>query len=424
MEGVRSLYGPSSHKHRMQTGLRGPPAQKPIFTGSNSPTCQNRTRCGMTVKRNYTTEEPAVWPWPLQHTVRRDGDISRDKQHWQMSQFSGEIIRQAERWLSTQDCWAWTMSGPPGNGTSTVASAVLQSYRDHMFPTDDDRRYTAYVGFEEFEREAVLEGEIKAKGWVEKDTINREFLNDLAGKKMLILDDMCNRPMSKLCTDALHDLLRIREQMGSRSYKTIITTNRTIAELGQILGASVADRIAGGIILRFVDGSLRGQTNAKPLGVPVPEGDDLAKAATASMRAMEEYIKYGPGAFQRPRSFEMAPTAPKQDGWGNDTVESIAGTYWYRLCLWTHAEGRPLAMPIWKDLFWAVQTLAGTVGGLRNANQYIQQLMLVYWHQASSAVRQHAWTPDEAQPTNETIFLSRPVWEVMAPVVRGMTTAA
>jgi len=36
-------------KEKMQTGLRGSPAQKPVFTASNNPACQNRTSYGMTV---------------------------------------------------------------------------------------------------------------------------------------------------------------------------------------------------------------------------------------------------------------------------------------------------------------------------------------------------------------------------------------
>jgi len=39
-------------KEKMQTGLRGSPAQKPVFTASNNPACQNRTSYGMTVKES------------------------------------------------------------------------------------------------------------------------------------------------------------------------------------------------------------------------------------------------------------------------------------------------------------------------------------------------------------------------------------
>ena len=369
-------------------------------------------------------EELAVWPWPLQHTVRRDDDISRDKHNWQMSQFSGEIIRHAERWLSSENSWALTMYGPPGTGKSTVAAAILQSYRDLMFPTDDDRRNSAYVSFEEFKRFALLDNVNPNSDWVGEPEINREFLDGLAGKRMLVLDDLGNRQMSKLHVNALHDLLRIREEYGPLGYKTIISTNRTIAEIGQMLGASVADRIAGGVTLRFVDNSLRGRTNSGPLGVPAPEGDELAKAATASLKAMNEYIQYGPRAFQRPRSVEKVPTAFDMNGGTDETVESIAGAYWSRLCRWTHTEGQSLVMPAWEDLFWAVQTLADTMGGLQNARQYLDQLMTKYWMEALSALRHHAQTSGEALESSEVIFLSPPVFEVMKPVVCEMNTAA
>ena len=370
-------------------------------------------------------EEPAAWSWPLQHTIRFDVDIPREKQDWHMSQFSGDIIRQAERWLSAADSWALTMSGPPGNGKSTVAAAILQSYRDRVFPADDNRKNSVYVSFEEFERFAVLDNVNPDSNWVEKPTMNQEFLNDLACKKMLVLDDVGNRPMSKLRTDALHALLRRREEYGSLGYKTIVTTNRTIAELGQILGASVSDRIAGGIMLRFVDGSLRGQTNSGPLGLPAPEGDDLVKAATANFDAMQNYILHGPRAFQRPRSFENVATAFSAGFRENGTVESIAGEYWYYLCMWVRAEGQPPPMPVWEALFWAIQTLADTVGGLRNAEQYLRILtQSVKWHEAASAIRTHDWASDPATLTNETLFLTLPVWNVMAPIVAEMTPAA
>jgi hypothetical protein len=370
-------------------------------------------------------EEPAVWPWPLRYTVRNDGDIPPDKRNWQMFQFSGEIIRQAERWLNTQGSWALTMFGAPGNGKTTVATTILQSYRDHMFPDDDYQKNSAFVSFEEFGRFAVLDNVNPDSNWVEKPTMNQEFLNDLAQKKMLVLDDVGNRPMSKLHTDALHDLLRVREERGSSNYKTIVTTNRTIAELGQILGASVADRLAGGVMLRFVDESLRGQTNSGPLGLPAPEGDDLVKAATANFKAMENYISYGAAAFQHPRSFKKVSTAFNMGFRENGTVESIAGEYWYRLCMWARTEGQPMVMPVWETLFWAIRTLADTVGGLQNAEQYLRILTQTEkWHEAASAIRKHDWTSDAVPLTNETLFLTLPVLKVMEPILAGMTAIA
>lgn len=370
-------------------------------------------------------EEPAVWPWPLRHNVRRDDDISPNQKSWQMSQFSGEIICQAERWLMTPDSWPLTMFGPPGNGKTTVASTILESYRDHVFPNDDNRGHSAFVSFEEFERKAVLKNINPDISWVEAPEINQEFLSDLAGKDILVLDDVCNRPMSKTHVQALQHLLMLRESSVSFGRKTILTTNRTIAELGQILGAAVADRIAGGIILRFVDESLRGRTKTEPLGLPAPEGDELAEAATASLRAMNQYIQCGPRAFQRPRSFERAATAYNETSSGNDTVESIAGAYWNLICQKRDKAGQPLSMPVWEVLFQAVQVLADHVGGLRNADRYLMLLTsITYWNEAISAVRQHCQTSGEAPPEDELIFLSPPVWKVMQPVAREMTTAA
>jgi len=43
-------------KEKMQTGLRGSPAQKPVFTASNNPACQNRTSYGMTVLSVFSLE--------------------------------------------------------------------------------------------------------------------------------------------------------------------------------------------------------------------------------------------------------------------------------------------------------------------------------------------------------------------------------
>ena len=366
-------------------------------------------------------EEPAVWPWPRRYTVRQDSDIPAGKEDWLMSEFSAEIIRQAEEWLRTSGCWALTMFGPPGNGKSTVAAALLQSYRDEMFPHDDDRGKSAFVSFEEFERCAVLESERKSSGWKDNPEINQEFLSYLTGKTMLVLDDLGNRAMSKLHVSALQNLLMLREGGGAHNRKTIITTNRTVAEIGRILSPSVADRIAGGVILRFVDGSLRGDTNAPRPGIPAPEGEDLIKAATATLKAMEQYIQYGPGAFARPRSFEKVPTAFDLNGRDNETVESIAGAYLYRLCMSRNASGQPLCMPAWEHLFKAVRTLADHVGGVGNASRYMNLLTVTYWKPACDAVRQHAHTSGEAPPADEVIFLSPPVWQVMQEVVQKMT---
>jgi|GEM_PF-5336086 len=363
-------------------------------------------------------EAPAEWPWPPRHTVRKDEDIPIDKQHRQMVEFSAEIIRQASTWFSSPTSWALTLTGPPGNGKSTVAAALLQSWRDTVYPNDEWQVNSRFVPFESFVRNVILEGTNPTSGWVDKPQIDRVVLNDLAGKQMLVLDDLCNRNMSGLQTDALHELLRTRE---SRGHKTIITTNRPVAELGHILGASVADRLAGGVILRFADDSLRGRLNSPPMGLAVPEGEDLARAATASLKAMQLYILHGPGIFARPRSYDNGPTFYDQNNGTNRTIESISGAYWYHLSSKLDQNREPLVMPDWDRLFQAVQALVDTLGNPGDADFYLKQLTFLHWHSAVAAVEKHAQAPGQAAPPLEELFLHPVVVDMMSSVLAGIT---
>ncbi len=81
-------------------------------------------------------------------------------------------------------------------------------------------------------------------------------------------------------------------------------------------------------------------------------------------------------------------------------------------------------MPVWEDLFGAVQRLTDIVGGLQNASFYLHQLMITHWWQAVSAVRQHVETSGESPPSDEVIFLWQPVLDLMLPLVCETATVA
>lgn len=359
-------------------------------------------------------EEPATWLFPRKHTVRSDDDIPAGIKDRQMSKFSAEIIRQAMRWLHADGSWALTMGGPCGNGKSSVAATILQCYRDQKYPNDDQRSYTAFVSHEEFNRTVIVDGVNPTTGWIGDSTLNEETISWLITKHILVLDDVCNGSMSGLQIEALRDVLRSRHVNG---LGTIITTNRTMQELGQILGASVADRLAGGMVLRFVDESLRGQINASGPSIPAPEGEELVAVATDSLEAMGAYIQYGAGAFQRPLSREKVPTAYDQSGGTNCTVESVAGHYWYWVCAFRENLNAQLRMPRWEALFENVRRLADHVGGLENASRYLAILMTAQRWEAIEAARAHVQQGGKKFNLDESFFLQEPIWNLMASVL-------
>ena len=119
---------------------------------------------------------------------------------------------------------------------------------------------------------------------------------------------------------------------------TVLTTNRSLSELGELLGASVADRLTGGLVLKFIDQSQRDMDKALPEGfqdcVPSPtmpnptmdpdlahipyvapeevDPDEMAAAIVVSLDAGPTMAPTGPVAV---RSSSMFPPRPDWGVW-------------------------------------------------------------------------------------------------------------
>lgn len=224
-------------------------------------------------------EEPYPWLWPRTCQPRIDHDIPRKNQNRSMDEFSSGLVGRAHEWLRNEDRsqgWVLTLTGTFGNGKSSFAGALLQAWRDHMTPELDsldldpdipdgklDTR-SQFITFESFKADSYVTDSNPNTGWTGQSRINDDYISNLAKIQFLVLDDLCSHDMEKVQYDALHSLLRLREQRG---HMTVITTNKTIAEIAELLGENVADRLRAGVILKFVDDSQRGDQVIRPRGL-------------------------------------------------------------------------------------------------------------------------------------------------------------
>lgn len=222
-----------------------------------------------------------------------------------MSDFSPDLVRRVHIWLQNKNLdqgWVLTLTGTYGNGTSSFAGALLQAWRDHMTPELDSLELdldvtdgvpdvrSHFLTFELFKVNSYVTDENPTTGWVGQSRINQDYIDHLAKIKFLVLDDLCSHEMEKVLYDALHNLLRLREQLG---HITVITTNRTITEIANILGGSVADRLRAGLILKFVDDSLRAQQviPAQGLARAVERGRTMPNPSMDPSKANIPYVE-------------------------------------------------------------------------------------------------------------------------------------
>ncbi|MCP4453068.1 MAG: hypothetical protein GY809_16525 [Planctomycetes bacterium] len=196
-----------------------------------------------------------------------------------MSEFSSGLVTKVHDWLKNNDHsqgWSLTLAGTYGNGKSSFAGALLQAWRDHMTPEVDSLDLdpgisdgivdakSLFVTFESFKTDSYVTDSNANTGWVGQSRIDNDYIDSLVQIQFLVLDDLCSHEMEKVQYDALHNLLRLREQYGRM---TVITTNKTITEIKDLLGESVADRLRAGVVLKFVDGSQRGHQVIQPEGL-------------------------------------------------------------------------------------------------------------------------------------------------------------
>jgi hypothetical protein len=224
-------------------------------------------------------EEPYPWPWPRTCWPRIDHDIPRKNQNRSMDEFSPGLVGRTHEWLQNENGnrgWSLTFTGTPGNGKSSLAGALLQTWRDHKTPELDsldldpsiprmelDTR-SQFITFESFKTNSYVTDTNPNTGWVGQSRIDADYIDNLVRIQFLVLDDLCSHEMEKVQYDALHNLLRLREQFGRM---TVITTNKTITEIKDLIGQNVADRLRAGVILKFVDDSQRGDQVIQPSGL-------------------------------------------------------------------------------------------------------------------------------------------------------------
>lgn len=266
-------------------------------------------------------QELIPWPWPRRYSHRNDGDIPGKNRNWGIYQFDQDLIKAVSGWMWNPDRnqgWCITFLGLYGNGKSSLAGALLQAWRDHMTPDMDVIPNDTLVGqllepdkshfltHELFKASACLKSKNETTGYIGQPEIDQEYIDRLSSKAFLVIDDLCSGDLNKIQTEALHDLLRTR---AARGYQTVITSNRTLAELDGILGGSVVDRLKSGPVLRFVDDSNRNGTvthgqaledaRHRPPTVPNPSGDidkacilveDAAAEEAAQAEALEAAI--------------------------------------------------------------------------------------------------------------------------------------
>jgi hypothetical protein len=230
-------------------------------------------------------EEPLDWPWPRTGNPRNDHDIPHKAQGRGMHEFSSRLVHKLRDWIrdpGKRGSWPLTMTGTYGNGKTACAGSLLQSWRDHVTPELMSDMLTCrnlhekrvcslsqFVTFEDFREFCVIDTSNPNTGWVDKPVVDADYIEKLSNVDFLVLDDVCSCSADKVQLEAMHNLLRLREEKGKM---TVITTNKTLAELGELLGGSVADRLTAGMVLRFVDQSRRDLDNPIPSRLPEARG--------------------------------------------------------------------------------------------------------------------------------------------------------
>ncbi len=132
----------------------------------------------------------------------------------------------------------------------------------------------------------------------------------------------CSKELQKIEYDALHRLLRARYDAG---LMTVITTNKTVTELGELLGENVADRLREGLILKFVDDSQRGQEKTRPQGTKhVAQG--IRYMPNPEMDPDKAYIPYvEPAGEAKDDTAVTAPIEPKTESQAADHSSETSG---------------------------------------------------------------------------------------------------
>jgi DNA replication protein DnaC len=136
------------------------------------------------------------------------------------------------------------LAGANGTGKSYAAEAIYYCNTHFILPARDDDLAI-------FKTQADLNAE-----WLESQGVEmRWMMEKYKETKLLIIDDLGTRTPTEAFLDFLYAVIdyrwRLRDKAG-----TIITTNKTGAEIRQIFGSAILSRISSGVVKRW-DGADR-----------------------------------------------------------------------------------------------------------------------------------------------------------------------